>query len=166
VVDSDGKPMVVYHGTQRPDRVGDRFRKSRATSGPMAFFTNDPAIASSYSTNKRDTSAEMPSDYAGWFKWKGKGMRSPVAIDRAWWNLSPEERAAVNERIYTIGYSDWDASEGPIVADSQSIMSRASTTNCAKLAGTVSGPWLRCGYPADRFSTKRKGFWKSCKRQA
>jgi hypothetical protein len=126
VVDPDGKPMVVYHGTQRADRVGDRFRKSRATSGPMAFFTNDPAIASSYSTNKRDTSAEMPSDYAGWFKWKGKGMRSPVAIDRAWWNLSPEERAAVNERIYTIGYSDWDASEGPIVADSQSIMSRDS----------------------------------------
>jgi hypothetical protein len=126
VVDSDGKPMVVFHGTQRADRVGDRFRKSRATSGPMAFFTNDPAIASSYSTNKRDTSAEMPSDYAEWFKYKGKGMRSPVAIDRAWWSLSPEERAAVNERIYTIGYSDWYASEGPIVADSQSIMSRDS----------------------------------------
>jgi hypothetical protein len=126
VVDSDGKPMVVYHGTQRADRVGDRFRKSRATSGPMAFFTNDPAIASSYSTNKRDTSAEMPSDYAEWFKYKGKGMRSTVAIDRAWWNLSPEERAAVNERIYTIGYSDWDAGEGPIVADSQSIMPRDS----------------------------------------
>ena len=126
VVDSDGKPMVVFHGTQRADRVGDRFRKSRATSGPMAFFTNDPAIASSYSTNKRDTSAEMPSDYAEWFKYKGKGMRSPVAIDRAWWNLSPEERAAVNERIYTIGYSDWDAGEGPIVADSQSIMPRDS----------------------------------------
>jgi hypothetical protein len=126
VVDSDGKPMVVFHGTQRADRVGDRFRKSRATSGPMAFFTNDPAIASSYSTNKRDTSAKMPSDYAEWFKYKGKGMRSPVAIDRAWWNLSPEERAAVNERIYTIGFSDWDAGEGPIVANSQSIMSRES----------------------------------------
>jgi hypothetical protein len=122
VVDPDGKPMVVYHGTQRADRVGDRFRKSRATSGPMAFFTNDPAIASSYSTNKRDTSAEMPSDYAEWFKYKGKGMRSPVAIDRAWWSLSPEERAAVNERIYTIGYADWDAGDGPIVANSQSIM--------------------------------------------
>jgi len=126
VVDSDGKPMVVYHGTQRPDRVGDRFRKSRATSGPMAYFTSDPAVGSSYATGKMDTSVEMPSDYAGWFKWKGKGMRSPVAIDRAWWNLSPEERAAVNERIYTIGYSDWDAGEGPIVADSQSIMSRDS----------------------------------------
>jgi hypothetical protein len=126
VIDSDGKPMVVYHGTQRPDRVGDRFRKSRATSGPMAYFTSDPAVGSSYATGKMDTSVEMPSDYAGWFKWKGKGMRSPVAIDRAWWNLSPEERAAVNERIYTIGYSDWDASEGPIVADSQSIMSRDS----------------------------------------
>jgi len=126
VVDSDGKPMVVYHGTQRPDRVGDRFRKSRATSGPMAYFTSDPEVASSYATGKMDTSMEMPSDYAGWFKWKGNGMRSPVNIDQAWWNLSPEERAAVNERIYTIGYSDWDAGEGPIVGNSQSIMPRDS----------------------------------------
>jgi hypothetical protein len=125
-VDSDGKPMVVYHGTQRPDRVGTRFRKSRATSGPMAFFTNDPAIASSYSTNKADTSAEMPSDYAGWFKWKGKGMRSQVNIDQAWWNLSEEERATIKERIYTVGYSNADEYTGPIVADSQSIMSRDS----------------------------------------
>jgi hypothetical protein len=125
-VDPDGKPMVVYHGTQRPDRVGTRFRKNRATSGPMAFFTNDPAIASSYATNKADTSAEMPSDYAGWFKWKGKGMRSPVNIDQAWWNLSEQERATIKERIYTVGYSNAYEADGPIVADSQSIMSRDS----------------------------------------
>lgn len=125
-VDPDGKPLVVYHGTQRPDRVGTRFRKTRATSGPMAFFTNDPDIASSYATGKKDTSMEMPSDYAGWFKWKGKGMRSPVNIDQAWWNLSEPERATIKERIYTVGYSDADEASGPIVADSQSIMSRDS----------------------------------------
>lgn len=124
--DAEGKPMVVYHGTQRPDRVGNRFRKTRATSGPMAFFTNDPAIASSYATGKKDTSIEMPSDYAGWFKWKGKGMRSPVNIDQAWWNLSEAERATIKERIYTVGYSDADEASGPIVSDSQSIMSRDS----------------------------------------
>ena len=124
--DAEGKPMVVYHGTQRPDRVGSRFRKTRATSGPMAFFTNDPAIASSYATGKKDTSMEMPSDYAGWFKWKGKGMRSPVNIDQAWWNLSEAERATIKERIYTVGYSDADEASGPIVSDSQSIMSRDS----------------------------------------
>ena len=124
--DAEGKPMVVYHGTQRPDRVGSRFRKTRATSGPMAFFTNDPAIASSYATGKKDTSMEMPSDYAGWFKWKGKGMRSTVNIDQAWWNLSEAERATIKERIYTVGYSNADEYTGPIVADSQSIMSRDS----------------------------------------
>ena len=69
---------------------------------------------------------EMPSDYAGWFKWKGKGMRSPVNIDQAWWNLSEAERATIKERIYTVGYSNADEYTGPIVGDSQSIMSRDS----------------------------------------
>ena len=126
VVDQNGKPQIGFHGTQRPDRVGDRFRKSRATSGPMAYFTSDPEVASSYATGKMDTSMEMPSDYAGWFKWKGKGMRSPVNIDQAWWNLSEAERATIKERIYTVGYSNADEYTGPIVADSQSIMSRDS----------------------------------------
>jgi hypothetical protein len=40
VVDADGKPLVVYHGSQRADRIGDRFKKNRATSGPMQYFTD------------------------------------------------------------------------------------------------------------------------------
>lgn len=126
VVDDQGNPLVVYHGTRRPDRVGNRFRKARATSGPMAFFTATADIASSYAEGKVDTSLEMPSDYAGWFKYKGKGMRSAVDIDRAWYQLTPEQRETISQRIYTVGYQNWDDASGPIVGDSQSIMGRDS----------------------------------------
>jgi hypothetical protein len=94
---ADGTAKVLYHGTKRPDRVGDVFRRSRATSGPMAFFTEDPAVASSYTTSKQDTSLEHPDDYAGWFKYKPAGSRSAVPIDRAWHFLSDEEKASVGK---------------------------------------------------------------------
>jgi hypothetical protein len=126
VVDENGNPLVVYHGTRRPDRVGERFRKSRATSGPMAFFSADPAISSSYAEGKVDTSLDMPSDYAGWFKYKGKGMRSAVDIDRAWWMLSEAERETIRQRIYKVGYENADEGSGPIVGNSSSIMGRDS----------------------------------------
>ena len=126
VVGPDGNPLVVYHGTQRPDRIGSRFRKSRATSGPMAFFTAVADIASSYAKGKSDTSLELPSDYSGWFKYKGKGMRSAVDIDRAWWSLSEDERETIRQRIYTVGYENADEASGPIVGNSSSIMGRDS----------------------------------------
>ena len=50
VVDKEGKPKVVYHGTGRADRVGTVFSPERATSGPMAFFTDNKEIAESYAT--------------------------------------------------------------------------------------------------------------------
>ena len=54
----DGTPLRLYHGMMRADRLGDRFKKSRATSGPMPFFTDDPEIASKYAAGKQDTSLE------------------------------------------------------------------------------------------------------------
>jgi hypothetical protein len=97
VVDEKGEPLPVFHGTARPDRVGERFRKSRATSGPMSFFTSDPAIASSYATNKADTSLEAPSDYEGWYKMK-VGRRE-VTLDHAWGQLSEEQRRDIAEKL-------------------------------------------------------------------
>jgi GNAT superfamily N-acetyltransferase len=122
VVDAQGKPLVVYHGARRADRVGKRFRKDRATSGPMAFFTTNPEVASGYASGKADTSMEMPADYSEWFKYKAKGSRSGVSIDRAWWTLTPEERTAINQKIYTVGYENADSGEGQIVGNSSSIM--------------------------------------------
>jgi len=89
VVDAQGNPLPVYHGTGRPDRVGTQFRKSRATSGPMAYFTDDPGVASGYATNKADTSLSDDQNlgYSQWFWVKVPGRRKEVSIDRAWWFL-------------------------------------------------------------------------------
>ena len=104
-----GESVVVeaYHGTARPDRVGTVFKPQRATSGPMAFFTSEPALASSYAQGKQDTSlANEDQAYANWFKFKPPGARSAVSIDRAWYSLSPEVRAKVAERMPDIRTDD------------------------------------------------------------
>ena len=112
VVDANGKPQVVYHGTARPDRVGNRFRKSRATSGPMAFFTDSPELASNYSQTKADTSrVDEGVDYGDWFKIK-VGRRE-VPLSRLWWNLSSEQRAKIAARA---GHVSNDAN-GDLVYD-------------------------------------------------
>lgn len=115
VVDESGEPQVVHHGTARGDRVGNRFRKTRATSGPMAFFTDARAVAESYSKSKPDTSFEQPSDYREWFKIGRKNLRD------AWWYLTPEQRQLATERLKTVGFEDADKDEGPIVSNSRSV---------------------------------------------
>lgn len=95
VVDQDGNPLRVFHGSQRPDRIGAVFLKSRATSGPSAFFTDDPEIASNYAKGKQDTSLESPDSYADWIKYTPEGSKSSVTIDQAWHYLSSEERAGI-----------------------------------------------------------------------
>lgn len=97
VVDAEGKPLRVYHGAKRSDRMGPVIKKSRATSGPMPYFTDNPMVASNYATSKSDTSLETPDDYSGWFKLKVG--RSEVTIDRAWWFLTPEQRSALLQRL-------------------------------------------------------------------
>ncbi len=104
VVDAAGRPLVVYHGSRRPDRIGSRFLKSRATSGPMPYFTDSPELASSYSTSKQDTSLEPPDSYAGWYKMKvGRNM---VPINRAWYFLTPGQRAEIAAKLPHIVYAD------------------------------------------------------------
>lgn len=95
-----GEKIAVegYHGTGRPDRVGTVFKKSRATSGPMAFFTSSPDLASSYAQGKQDTSlAYEEGNYANWFKYKPKGQRSATDIVRAWYQLDNETKAKIRE---------------------------------------------------------------------
>lgn len=87
VVDAEGKPIQVYHGTARLDRVGNQFRKSRANSGPMQYFTDNAEIASSYSKNKPDTTVE---DDGGPQLFVGD-----KPIDRAWYSLTPEQQAQI-----------------------------------------------------------------------
>ena len=101
--------LEAYHGTARGDRVGDVFQRSRATSGPMAFFTSDPELASSYATGKRDTSlSDEELQYTGWFKYKAPGMRSSVSIDRAWSLLPNDVRERIAQRMPDIRTDDND----------------------------------------------------------
>ena len=82
VKDKKGSPLRVYHGTSRADRIGDKFSAKKATSGPMAYFTDDPEVASHYATGKRDTSLDYEEGaedgYDNWFK---------VQIGRSWFSV-------------------------------------------------------------------------------
>ena len=92
VVDADGDPLQVYHGTSRADRIEgpSRFIKERATSGPMAFFTTDPALASSY-TSKSDNSLDFDGvSYDEHFTIRGKSGRKGWRF--AWWALPVQMR--------------------------------------------------------------------------
>ena len=109
VVDANGKPLRVYHGTQRPDRIGNTFDPARATSGPMAFFTDDPAIASNYSENKGDTSLEQPSDYGEWFKVKTPS--GEYDVDKVWWHLTRQQREEIARLLPHVTDSDADGNE-------------------------------------------------------
>ena len=97
VVNEDGTPKMVYHGARRADRISGsgKFDPKRATSGPMAFFTDDPEIAKGYATGKQDTSMEMPDSYSQHFKLPIQGYRKPVDIDRAWHAMPHEQRAKI-----------------------------------------------------------------------
>lgn len=122
VVNSQGRPLRVCHGTRRADRIGGRFCKARATSGPMPYFTSDPEIASGYAMGKVDTSLDSPSDFAAWFAYKGKGMRSTAPLDRAWFFLSGTDRTRIAQNLPKVGYADAYAGEGSIVLGQGSIM--------------------------------------------
>jgi hypothetical protein len=96
VVDAQGNPLPVYHGTGRADRVGTRFRKARATAGPMSYFTDNPEIASGYAIGKPDTSHEPESDYEAWITVFMDGKKIPIR--NVWWFLSQQERQTIAER--------------------------------------------------------------------
>lgn len=119
VAAEQGFNVKAYHGTSRADRVGNRFRKTRATSGPMAFFTSDPNIAENYSKGKADTSIEPPEDYRDWFKVKPAGSKKEVNISDAWYSLTPEQKRIATERLYTTGYEDADQGTGKIIPNAE-----------------------------------------------
>jgi len=111
-----GDKVVVeaFHGTARPDRVGTSFKKSKATSGPMAYFTNSPELGSKYAEGKQDTSLSYEDQsYANWFKYQPKGERSPIDIVRAWHRLDAETKAKIRENAPALRLDD----EGNVVSE-------------------------------------------------
>jgi hypothetical protein len=149
VVDDAGTPIAVYHGTGRPDRVGEQFRKSRATSGPMSFFTDNPEVASGYAKGKTDTSITYDDDafdYKNWFK--KKVGRESLNLEQIGARMSPQEKQDVIEKLRNIGTDD----EGNIIAGQGLVAdstfdfmlkdSREANGNPLKLANRL---WLESG---------------------
>lgn len=98
--DENGALKRYYHGTARMDRVGTVFDPARATSGPMAFFTDNPQIAENYSRDKADTSLayenEDPNNYYNQFVVDVDGEEMNLL---SYWNtLSSAEKETFRER--------------------------------------------------------------------
>lgn len=108
-----GYTVKAFHGTQRADRVGNVFRPDRATSGPMAFFTDNQEIAENYSKSKRDTSLAYDSEYDSYetqFRAKTKaGAKHPVntPLHKAWGYVPMGERNAIRRKAEQLRF-DWD----------------------------------------------------------
>lgn len=103
--DEDGRIKPFYHGTARADRVGYVFDPKRATSGPMAYFTDDPDIATNYSRDKADTSLAYDSDYDSYetqFQVNGK------PVTEYWNTLTADEKKAMTEKIKQVTLDDND----------------------------------------------------------
>ena len=118
VVDENGRPQIVYHGTSRGDRIGEVFDPNRATSGPMAFFTDDRQIAEGY-THKLDTSMAYEPKFANFqsrhrfVPYEGGG---DISITRAWYSLPDDRKKDIIERAKHVT-TDWDGDNDRIVFD-------------------------------------------------
>ena len=103
----NGYTIKAYHGTGRADRVGTVFRPERATSGPMAYFTDNREIASNYARDKKDTSIAYDEDYDDYhtqFRVTIKGKDVPVS--KLWNTLSFSDRQKITEKAKHITLDD------------------------------------------------------------
>lgn len=110
-----------YHGAGRLDRLLDRgaIDARRATSGPMPYFTDDPAVASNYAKGKPDTSriATDEGNVADYFTVSprdltlGSRERTPLSVERSWYRLSPELRERIKDLAPRVGYARDEAGD-------------------------------------------------------
>lgn len=110
--DENGNLKRYYHGTGRADRVGYYFDPERATSGPMAYFTDNSEIAENYSKNKQDTSLAYEGDdihnYHNQFVVEVDGEE--IRLEDYWYMLPASKRSEFRERAGHIT-RDWDTYE-------------------------------------------------------
>ncbi|MDD6467241.1 MAG: hypothetical protein PUF50_03565, partial [Erysipelotrichaceae bacterium] len=105
--DENGNLKVYYHGTARADRVGTVFDPERATSGPMAFFTDNESIARNYATDKNDTSIaydERYDDYYSQFRIDYNGK--DISIPEYWDKLSFAEKNRIKKLANEVKFDD------------------------------------------------------------
>lgn len=103
--DEQGRIKPFYHGTARADRVGNYFNPDRATSGPMAYFTDSEKIAGNYSRNKTDTSIAYDNDYDSY---ETQFRVNDKPITNYWYTLSPIEKRSLTQKIQQVTLDDED----------------------------------------------------------
>lgn len=109
-----------YHGAARADRIVDsgKFDPKRATSGPMAFFSDDPAMGSSYAMGKKaDTSLMDEGHVPSYFTVSPKDLghtsaRTPYTVEQSWYHLKPEQKQEILARAKRVGYEDPSTATG------------------------------------------------------
>lgn len=111
------------HGTERMDRLlaGKNLNPKKATSGPMPFGTNTPAMASNYAMNKADTSLALQNEgnLADYFqvlpKEMGERGTSPINVENVWYRLPAEKKSEILDKASRIGYADPAEASGGFV---------------------------------------------------
>ena len=103
----NGYTVKAYHGTGRADRVGNVFLPERATSGPMAFFTDNKDIASNYARDKADTSLAYDEEYDSYYtQFRVNRNGKSISIPELWQHLSVSERNRIKEQAAHIKFDD------------------------------------------------------------
>ncbi|MEE0840930.1 MAG: hypothetical protein U0L72_10380, partial [Acutalibacteraceae bacterium] len=102
-----GYTVKAYHGTARADRVGTVFRPDRATSGPMAYFTDSKEIASNYARDKADTSLAYDGEYDSYYtQFRVNRDGKSISIPELWKYLSISEKNKIKELAGSIKFDD------------------------------------------------------------
>lgn len=107
IVDESGNLKVMYHGTGRADRVGYYFDPAKATSGPMAYFTDSNKIADRYSKDKADTSIAYDEQYADYYtQFRVTRDGENMSIGEVWNRLSFSEKEDIEQKAGHIKFDD------------------------------------------------------------
>ena len=115
LLDENGALKRYYHGTARKDRVGTVFRPERATSGPMAFFTDTKSIAENYAKDKDDTSLSRDERYDTYYtQFRLNIGGKDMSIGEAWKRLPASKK---NEIMRKAEHVTWDDEAENIIYD-------------------------------------------------
>jgi len=140
VVDKSGNPLRVYRGDYRGDKIGPAFKVSKANSGRF-YFTDDPDIASNYSTGKPDNQhIEDNITYASWFRFpqfRYSRERYVPDAQTVWYRL-PQ---SIKERVKEVALNTSNDDDGNIDFNAgDAINGKSGMEWEAKQAG---GNWLK-----------------------
>lgn len=104
---ANGYTIKAYHGTARADRVGNVFLPERATSVPMAFFTDSKEIASNYARDKQDTSLAYDEEYDDYYtQFRTVKNGKSISVSELWNTLPYSERQKIKEKAKHITFDD------------------------------------------------------------